>query len=515
MSEIVIDSSNYRRAILFLLLPVLWLIPGIILAISRFSSPFSLLDFSSAQMGIISGSIGVGSGAGYESFVSSANLVGGASIPLLLYLPIGSFVVPLVYFLAAKRLSTWRYAAVVSVFIAFVSPLVTVQFGLFIFTMASTIALVFILALTSYLKSRNAGLGLAIMLLIVAGAFIYRPLAAWLAIALVTSSIGGRVIRGRRVEISPMMDLAIFSLLVYMLSEFHLYETLLPAAASESIVAPTGDIQYIIGNFFWGRNDIAADPLRIENPQGAIVGVSTAIAFFALLILIIYALMVARKRIGTKGKETGFSVNFLVMIAVLSMFVGNIAISYIYYRGGIDIYPVLLLFPLVLPIAVSIVKRVPLRSAMKDAVTFIVPILIVAMIGFASLQMDGASPSVTRSTDNLANFWSDSSSDGSTMMASYGSFGVFSLSLSEMNVTSPPLIGINASGYNSILGSFNSTSVPSSSLLLSKGDLTSPILGNDWLYYQPVSSSALKKIESNYNMTLAYDDGSNHLFFRH
>jgi len=285
MPNLVIDSTNYRKGILAALLVVLWLIPGVVLAWTSYSNPYALLDFSSVQHGIAAGrEIGVGSGAGYEALLSVVSQISGIGVPSLLYLPIGSLLIPLIYYCASRKFSSARYAALASIFVAYMTPLVTMQFSLLIFTSASVIVLVFVLALAKYLRSRNIGLALAIILLFVASLFIYRALAVWLVIALLVASVGSRSWRRRSVKVSPVLDIAAFSLLLFFVFEFNFYEDLLPAMASQDLANPTGDLQYILGNFFWGRADYFNDPLRHANPGGAVLGICSMLTFLMLFI---------------------------------------------------------------------------------------------------------------------------------------------------------------------------------------------------------------------------------------
>ena len=515
MPNLSIDSSNYRKGILAALLVVVWLIPGVVLAWTSYSNPYALLDFSSVQHGMVADQdIGVGSGAGYEALLSVVSQVSGIGISSLLYLPIGSLLIPLIYYCASRKFSSARYAALASIFVAYMTPLVTMQFSLLIFTSVSVIMLVFVLALAKYLRSKNIGLALAIILLFIASLFIYRALAAWLVIALLVASIGGRSWRQRSVKVSPVLDIAVFSLLLFFVFEFHFYEELLPAMASQDLANPTGDLQHILGNFFWGRADYANDPLRHADPGGAVVGICSMLTFSMLFIPIFYALTVSRKRLRSKRREIGFATEFLLLISVFSIFIGDLIVNFIYYGRGIGMYPVLLLFPVMLPLSFSIIRRVPVPAVGREAVYFAFAILVVAMISLAAFQINSNRTDSDGRAGNFAAFWQEDGSNDTTMTASFGSYGMLSLSLAESNVSPPVLLPVNSSNYRYLIGSDNATDWPAEYFLFTDPDFDSPILGADWQYYQPITQESLLAIEANTDLILAYDDGQSSLFSR-
>jgi hypothetical protein len=515
MPNLVIDSSNYRKGILAALLVVLWLIPGVVLAWTSYSNPYALLDFSSVQQEMVAGrDIGIGSGAGYEALLSAVSMVCGIGMSSLLYLPIGSLLIPLIYYCASRKFSSARYAALTSIFVAYMTPLVTMQFSLLIFTSVSVIMLVFVLALAKYLRSRNFGLALAIILLIVASLFIHRGLAAWLVIALMVASIGGRSWRRRSVKVSPVLDIAAFSLLLFFVFEFHFYEDLLPAMASQGLTNPTGDLQYILGNFFWVRADFANDPLRHADPGGAALGICSMLTFFMLFIPLAYALTVSRKRLKSKKREIGFATEFLLLVSVFSIFIGDLVVNFIYYGRGFGMYPALLLFPVMLPLAFSIIRRVQIPAVRRETVYFALAILVVAMVSLAAFQVNSDRMDSDGRTGNFTAFWQENGSNDTTMTASFGSYGLLSLSLTESNVSPPMLFSMNSSNYRYLLGSVNATGWPAEFFLFTDSDFESPILGADWQYYQPIAEQRLLAIEANTNLTLAYDDGINSLLYR-
>ena len=515
MPNLVIDSTNYRKGILAALLVVLWLIPGVVLAWTSYSNPYALLDFSSVQHGIAAGrEIGVGSGAGYEALLSVVSQISGIGVPSLLYLPIGSLLIPLIYYCASRKFSSARYAALASIFVAYMTPLVTMQFSLLIFTSVSVIMLVFVLALAKYLRSRNIGLALAIILLFVASLFIYRALAVWLVIALLVASVGSRSWRRRSVKVSPVLDIAAFSLLLFFVFEFNFYEDLLPAMASQDLANPTGDLQYILGNFFWGRADYFNDPLRHANPGGAVLGICSMLTVLMLFIPISYALTVSRKRLISKRREIGFATEFLILISVFSIFIGDLVVNFIYYGRGFGMYPVLLLFPIMLPFAFSIIRRVPIPAVKRETIYFIFAILVVAMVSLAAFQVNSERTNSDGRAGNFTAFWQEDGGNDTTMTASFGSYGMLSLSLAESNASPPTLFPVNSSNYRYLIESDNATDWPAEYFLFTDSDFDSPILGADWLYYQPIVQERLLAIKANTDLTLAYDDGANSLLYR-
>ena len=515
MPNLVIDSSNYRKGILAALLVVLWLIPGVVLAWTSYSNPYEMLDFASVQHGMVAGrDIGVGSGAGYEALLSVVSQICGIGVSSLLYIPIGSLLIPLIYYCASRKFSSARYAALASIFVAYMTPLVTMQFSLLIFTSVSAIMLVFILALAKYLRSRSAGLALAIILLFVASLFIYRALVAWLVIALLVASVGGHSWRRRSVKVSPVLDIAAFSLLLFFVFEFHFYEDLLPAMASQDLTNPTGDLQYVLGNFFWGRADRADDPLRHADPGGAILGICSMLIFFMLLIPIFYTLTVSRKRLKSKRREIGFATEFLLMISVFAIFIGDLVVNFIYYGRGFGIYPVLLLFPIMLPVAFSIIRRDPTQAVRRGTVYFVFAILVVAMVSFAAFQINSDRTNPDSRGGNFAAFWQEDGSNNTTMTASFGSYGMLSLSLAELNASPPTLFPVNSSNYRYLIGSDNATDWPAEYFLFTDSDFESPIFGADWQYYQPIAGHRLVAIDANSNLALVYDDGGSLLLSR-
>jgi hypothetical protein len=515
MPNLVIDSSNYRKGILAALMVILWLIPGVVLAWTRYSNPYVLLDFSSVQHGMVAGQdIGVGSGAGYEALLSVVSQVCGIGMSSLLYLPIGSLLIPLIYYCASRRFSSARYAALSSIFAAYMTPLVTMQFSLLIFTSVSIIMLVFVLSLAKYLRSRNFSLALAIILLIVASLFIHRGLAAWLVIALLVASIGGRSWRRKSVKVSPILDIAAFSLLLFFVFEFHFYESLLPAMASQGLTNPIGDLQYILGNFFWGKADYANDSLGHADPGGAILGICSMFIFFMLFIPVAYALTVSRKRSKSKRKETGFATEFLLLISVFSIFIGDLVVNFIYYGEGFGVYPVLLLFPIMLPLAFSIIRRVQIPAVRRETVYFVFAILVVAMVSLAAFQVNSERMNSDDRAGNFAAFWQENGSNGTTMTAGFESYGMLSLSLAELNASPPVLLPVNSSNYWYLIGSVNATDWPAEYFLFTDSNFHSPILGADWQYYQQIDNQRLVAIEENTELTLAFDDGANLLLCR-
>ncbi len=516
MPNLAIDSSNYRKGILAALLVVLWLIPGMILAWTSYSNPYAMLDFSSVQKGMLAGQdIGIGSGAGYEALLAVVSQVSGIGISSLLYIPIGSLLIPLIYYCVSRKFSSARYAALASIFAAYMTPLVTMQFSLLLFTSVSTIMLVFVLVLAKYLRSKSTGLALAIVLLFVASLFLYRALAAWLVIALLVSSVGGRSWRARSVKVSPILDIAAFSLLLFFVFEFNFYEDLLPAMASQGLTNPTGDLQHILGNFFGGRADYAADPLRHADPGGALLGICSIMAFIMLFIPIFYALTVSRKRLKSRRREIAFATEFLLLISVLSIFIGDLIVNFIYYGRGIGMYPVLLLFPIMLPSAFSIIRRTTIPAVRRETVYFIFAILIVAMISLAALQIGSERMNSDDRTGNFDVFWQETGGNDTSMTASFTAYGAFSLSLAEMNVSPPTLLPMNSSSYRYVIGSDNATKNPAEYFLFTDSDFESPILGADWQYYQPVDQERLLSIEANVDLALVYDEGGSSLFFRY
>lgn len=515
MADLVIDSTNYRKAILAPLLAILWLIPGIILIWGNHSNPTALLDLSAVQYGLNTNQgITAGSGAGYESLLAVIAQLTSADMRLLLYLPIGSLLVPLIYYLAARKLSSPKYAALTSIFIAFLTPLVTAQYSLLLFVWASVILLAFMLALSKYLQSRSSGIALAIISLFVASLFVHRALAVLLVIALVVASVGGRSWRKRSVKVSPVLEMAAFSLILYFIFEFHFYESLLPAAASDGLANPGADLQYILGNSFWTKADYVADPLRHPDPTGAITGICTVLSFFLLALPIAFGLTVARKRMRSMKHEVNSAVIVLLLIATFSVFIGDLLVNYLYYDRGFDLYAVFVLFPLILPTAFSIIGRTTFRTIGRQTMTYAFALLIAAMIGFAAFQVDAARTNPASSTDDVAAFWLDHGNQDEIMTAGLDAYTMFSLSLAERGSLPPALAPINSSGYRYLVGMFNGTAHPADYFLFVADDFNSPLIGYDWSYYQPMDSAGSLALDDNANLTLAFDDGSSMLFSR-
>jgi hypothetical protein len=515
MPNIAIDSSNYRKGILAALLLILWLIPGVILAWMDYSNPYAMLDFSSVQQGMLAGrDIGIGSGAGYEALIMVVSQVSGIGISSFLYIPIGSLLIPLIYYCVSRKFTSARYAALASVFAAYMIPLVTMQFSFLLFTSVSATLLVFVLALAKYLRSKNTGLALTIILLVVASLFLYRALAVWLVIALLVSSIGGRSWRARSVKVSPILDIAAFSLLLFFVFEFNFYGNLLPAMASQGLTDPTGDLQYILGNFFWSRADYASDPLRHADPGGAVLGICSILVFIMAFIPIFYALTVSRKRLTAKGRGVGPATEFLLLISVFSIFIGDLVVNFIYYGRGVGMYTVLLLFPIMLPSAFSIIRRTTIPAVSRETVYFVFAILVVAMISLAALQGNSERVNSDDRNDNFAAFWQETGGNDTSMTANFEAYGALSLSLAEMNVSPPMLLPMTSSGYRYLIGSENATDSPAEYFLLTDSDFESPILGENWQYYQPINQERLLAIEANNNLVLVYDDGASSLLFR-
>ena len=515
MSDLVIDSSNYRKAILAALLVVVWLIPGIVLALDGYANPHALLDFSAVQLGINEGSgIETGSGAGYEVVLMAIVQIAGMGASSLLYLPIGSLLVPLVYYYVARRFSSARYAALASVFIAYMVPLVTVQFSLLIFTSVSVIALVFMLALWKYLHSREIGLAIAIIALFVASLFVHRALAAWLVIALIVAGVGGRYWMQRDVKMTPMLGIAAFSILLYLAFEFNFYERFLPAIASQGLADPSGDLQFVLGNFFLVGADYQMDPLRQSDPSGALVGVITILVFFTLLLPIAIALALIGKRLKATGGIPGIATKSLLLIIVFSIFIGNLIVEFIYRGVGFDVLPVLIFFPIVLPFACSMIHRIPSPDIGKGSVSLALTILIAAMIGLAALQSDLQTSTLDDQVQSVADFWQERGDNNETMTADLESFGLFSLSLADAGASPPRLLPMNSSGYRYLIGAGNATDRPAECFFFTDSDFTSPILGMDWRYYRPIAKLRLLALEGNPNLDCTYDDGMGVLLSR-
>jgi hypothetical protein len=284
--------------------------------------------------------------------------------------------------------------------------------------------------------------------------------------------------------------------------------------ASQGLTNPIGDLQYILGNFFWGKADYANDSLGHADPGGAILGICSMFIFFMLFIPVAYALTVSRKRSKSKRKETGFATEFLLLISVFSIFIGDLVVNFIYYGEGFGVYPVLLLFPIMLPLAFSIIRRVQIPAVRRETVYFVFAILVVAMVSLAAFQVNSERMNSDDRAGNFAAFWQENGSNGTTMTAGFESYGMLSLSLAELNASPPVLLPVNSSNYWYLIGSVNATDWPAEYFLFTDSNFHSPILGADWQYYQQIDNQRLVAIEENTELTLAFDDGANLLLCR-
>jgi hypothetical protein len=233
-----------------------------------------------------------------------------------------------------------------------------------------------------------------------------------------------------------------------------------------------------------------------------------------LLLPVAIALTLSRRRLRAMGGRADTATESLFLVMMFSIFIGNLVVDFVYFGEGFDSYPVLIFFPIVLPFAYSMIRRIPIPVIGRESAYFAFAILIAAMIGFAALQVDLQTWKSDDRARNIADFWQEHGDKNATMTAGLESYGLFSLSLADANASPPQLLPINSSAYRYLIGANNATDRHADCFLFTSLDFNSPILGADWKYYRPIAQQRLLALEENPYLDRTYDDGMSALFSR-
>lgn len=195
-----INTSHSRKAIWstgaqFSLLLLCWL-PGLFLSLQRLQSPWNLFRLSRAALALHGGQVPAHTiaASAYRPEHIGGELLHVAWIqavgwPLesLGLLPVGSLLLVIVYYAAARNISrSFWTAAAITIFAGWYYPNLYAQYATHLYALTNILFLSFLILLLGWFRNRTPSLSVAIMLLFVATFLHYHTTPLWMIGALVS-----------------------------------------------------------------------------------------------------------------------------------------------------------------------------------------------------------------------------------------------------------------------------------------------------------------------------------------
>lgn len=510
----MIQVNNIKRRIsYFSLLIIIWLIPGVLLSLKNYSDSFLFFRLLRViflqQLGFLDSKVFM---SGYEILIYSLINVPNLPITSFIYYPIGSILLPFTYFAVTRSITKSTYIAIFSsIYISYLHSLITVQFNSFVYTWANILIILFIFSGYKYMKKTDISFIIILQIMFFSSFILYHTTTGWMVAYVVFISFFSFLLNRSKTGVS----IALSFFVTYVFFEKYIYTHLLPSIASkiasDSIQNPFAGILNVLSIAFEENTRMSSNVnigsylvSPISNP---IMSASTLITVCLLILPFIYLfskLIENRKSLNIYKKDN------IELIFIFSVgLIGSVHLTAYYFYSGfsLSLRPILLLYPLVIPLIFSVLfKNVKYNYFTKLYYIFLIFSVIVGFIAFN--QNVGTYENI-KSQEYVSNFLIENNlTESISLISDLNTFGCISVNLAlknEMTGFKP----FDNSLYAQLIGDFNHSKLTSMNdfiFLLTKRNYYEPIIGFNWNNYAPLNRYS-QELNSNAKVNKIYTDG--------
>jgi len=487
-------------------------LPGMVFSYQTIQEPWTLFRIARASMSLNAQHIltYATSGASYRS-----EHIGGEMLQVLLLaatqlpleavslLPVGSLLLAILFYAAARTISTSKWTAVaIAIFASWYYPGLYSQFGTETYAWTHSLFIVFLILHILWMRKRNAVLSTLIMIIFTSTFLHYHTTPLWIVVAISITILAHRYFLSKQTNNQNFSwSIALFCFVVYFSFDTVVYGNglarLRSEATSESFIQSF--LSKIVGPLLAQSPELRPFEIAVINPRLATWSTLAAL----LLLTIPVGLWCLRKmQIATSTRQIRSLIqnqDDVFVWSVIGVALAHMAIYSTY--GAVSIRVIPLAFPLLLPI----VTRAFLPSKKWEV---ILPACLAgcAVAGFFSIAPT-LRPDTTASETGLV---SNLIIPDSTVLADANVYGSLLLKTAERDQLLD-FAWIDSEIYSSVVGM---STIDWNNFDYLVVDMSGkPIISSSWAFYEPWSQN-LPKIENNEQLDKIYDSENVILFQR-
>jgi len=311
-----------------------------------------------------------------------------------------------------------------------------------------------------------------------------------------------------------MVSLSLSFLVFYVTFEEYLYTALFPKVFSNKLRDPFEGVYDVLNIAFGEKSNMAYTSTGLYTVSPIINPVVSASTLITMLLLLLPTLYLFIKIIIHILKENHQKKVYIELIFILSVVFIGLAhfIAYYFYSGfSLSFRPVLLLFPLIIPI----IFRLFIDKKKYEFVTtlYYIILLFSVFIGFISFYPNVNHYETVNSQEEVSNFLIKTGlTNPTTVISDLNTYGALSvnLALKGNGIAFQPF---DSNSYAYLIGDFNSSIkyyIKNSVFIINQRNYNSPIIGFGWINYSPLNRYIQEK-NDNINSVKFYTDGSNEI----
>jgi len=520
------DKKLIKKIINSVMLFLVWTIPGVLLSSKNYADSFIYVRVGRAFNGIEVGRlnpIDYSSSfelirAGYDSLLASLLSITSISPLKFVYLPLGSILLPFIYYITVKSISkNSRIAAYSSVYIAYLHSLITVQYNSFIYIWTHILVLVFIIILYKYHTSGKPLYSVLLLIVFVSNFTVYHSTTGWIFFFYLLYTLLNSLVNNKNEKVrNKNVSLALAFTALYFSFESYLYTRLFPKILTTEILNPFEEGKTLFCSIF-NVSVAHIEPYRLIPKTSVLSSLCTLITIILLItpiLLFIIKIIISGKSINsTLSKILNNKMIIIYSAAFIPVF--HIAAYYMYSGFSLSLRPMLLLYPVIMyPIIFCLFGKKSALNVTRLTNVYFILLMVVAVVGFLSFYPTIYEYKPVSNFDEISKFINDQglSTKSNIVIADLFVHGRISLCLIIQGAETPSLLPFNSEVYSYLLNE-SSKNINFNYLLLNEENYKIPVTGWNWEQYTPLENYDYK-LRSNANLIKVYTDGSSSLILK-
>lgn len=517
--------NDVRNCAKSFLLFFIWILPGILLSNKNYADSFMYIRIGRAYNAMQTGKISAIEYSssfelirtGYDILLSIILSV--TSIPPLelLYIPIGSIIIPAMYYCTVKSISkSTKIAVYSSIYIAYLHALITVQYNSFIYVWTHILVLVFVILLNKYDMSHKTQYPLLILVVFISNFSIYHSSTAWLLFMFLAYTGLRLLINFKSKRFDQNISLALALFVFYISFESYIYTRLLPRVVTTKILNPFDEGKLLFLSIF-SKSTSYAQPYQIIPKTSLISSLCTLIVIFLLVtpfILLIIKVITSNKSIHDMISDF-LRPKMVLVYSVACVPIFHLLAYYIYSGFSLSLRPMFLLFPIVIYLIFPyLIRKKSSLDNIKLIDIYSIILIIVVVVGFFSFNMTIENYDSASSFNDISKFVIGAGLDtkSNVVVADLFVHGRLALNLVINGAETPSLLPFNSEIYSYLLNE-NYKNIDFDYLVLNKENYKIPITGWGWEQYIPLESYD-NELTANKELIKIYSDGSSSIMLK-
>lgn len=445
---------------------------------------------------------------GYQAVIMSISAVAGVDPVTVAFLPIGGFLVPLTFFVLARRvLKSTLIAALLAILIAYDPSMLPGHYSVFAYAWERPLLFTFVFAILVTMQGNRRLSGHLLMIVIFFGTFsIYWTTPFVMVVFLLTVSIIDRI--GRR-ELKTraggtMISIAGAFAIIYLAFSRILYRDFIPSVVSEKYGTFEDALQEMAGWIGLG-NIQHLDPYEVTASAGSTYNMALLIRYLIIAIPIIaYGFYYTLKIAGRKPVRLDTPTYFFLP-SLVAGFAQTIGYA---FRGHLSLRFIFLLAPIA---SVISMERMNLRRF--RIVPVALALIIVVTLFPVSIIGNSYRTGIMESTEAGAEFAFKTIDPSEDILMDLYTYGVYLV----RGVSSNEDISVNfytSDVYYELLGvtsPINETAGSFSYVIIDLSIADATTAAPNWKSYEPLSWY-FEEVENNPRLNKVYDDQSTWIF---